>query len=346
MEIDVPLETISEASGLDRDIDEQLTNKILKIKDFFIFIIFVFFLFLIFDMRLQNYDHSQSNNPIFVDIKYPLSIYVVSHKQVILSPDLRGRFWENQINFNSHQMITIDHLSNRKFTVNDVEFSGDENFFTFDYDSKLCTKAKLVFESFLKDHPNSGWLMRATHDSYIIINNLLKVIKELEEKYDPFNDIALAYELYTNKNKTFPHGSIILFSRKFVEEIMKDIDNYEILCQTTADDVAFGLWMKNKNIDLEKFRNKRFQINWPNTYENMPRIVYYKFAPLFSEKCPKYWSMPGMKEKEPKLASELAAIHFHSVNMLLCQNIVKYIENNERLGIYHDRNGESKFCFF
>ena len=346
LDLDVPIETLDDFDKFKDIIDEKATQKVLAFKNFFFFVILFFLLFLLFDIRLETGDYSEAQKPIFVDIKYPLAIYVVSHKQLRITPDLRGRFWENQLNFISHQPITLEHVTTRKFSVNGIDFAGEDNFFSFDLDRTLCTKAKLVFEKFLRDHQYSGWLMRATHDSYINIANLLKTIKELEEKYNPMKDIALAYELYTNKNITFPHGSIILFSRKFVEEIMNDIQNYSEICAKTADDLAFGIWMKKKNISLEKFRNKRFQINWPNTYENMPRFNYYRFSSLFGTKCPENWSINGIKSAKPKHVSELAAIHFHSINMLFAQDISTYIENNDNLGIYHERNGDSKFCYF
>ena len=165
-------------------------------------------------------------------------------------------------------------------------------------------------------------------------------------KYDPMKEYALAYELFTNKNITFPHGSAILFSRKFVIDIMKDVSSFDQFCESKADDVAFGLWMNKMNISLEEFRSKRFQINWPGDSLLHQLLRYSRVGFLFSKRCPSLWSINGLSPKPPKYTNGLAAIHFHNMDMSLCQKVARKIKKNPLLKIYNEENGDSRFCYF
>ena len=242
-----------------------------------------------------------------------IAFYTIVGMNQTLDPDLRGRFWEFQLKAFTGE-YHLEYISDGPLHVNDIEFKVLPNISQILSDENLCLRTPATWTHFLKNYPNVKWYFRGTHDTFVNLTALNELIEELEKKYDPMKEVALAYNLHEYAKIYYPQGGTgWLFSNYAVKQFASGIQNFKRMCLTLFDDVALSLLMQSMNIDVMKWKSDRFICTFPNQQLDVVKHKNWLETP----KCPKDgYALASGKEKLPPVRVRTAAsIHMHKVPM-------------------------------
>jgi len=274
-----------------------------------IYHLIVFPIFILFFSSLFTGD-----NEILSDSNHTIVIYVFAGYDHKIEPeyDLRGKYWEDQVEMSFAHSIIVEHVANGEFIVNDVLFKViPENSSPY-YDMKECIRYEASLRHFLKYHPQQKWYVKVIHDTFINLSRFNVMLQELEKKYDPMKEIALAFNHFGD----FPHGASYVFSNFAVRQFLMNIHIFQKYCHKSADDVAMRDFLREQNINQSHFYDKRVCIRVPEPQKD-------EIPPP----CPANYTSP-LRLGMPCKVSEAAMLHMHHIPMTNVRNVLKGIPDN------------------
>jgi hypothetical protein len=268
--------------------------------------------------------------------KTSISIYTITGSENFIKKheDRRGQTWEWQMQGSRHKYnITMVSNGETKIPGYDVIVLTDSG--NYSRDRVLCQRTANSLIHFTKYFNDYKWYYRGISDTYIDCNNLFNIIEELELKYDPMKEVAMAYGLHVSRKVgMFPHGgSGYLFSNYAVNLFVENIEFYRKTCVNQADDTTFTLLFERLNIDIEKWHSDRFMQNWPRT-------------DVAKKECPQYYQLyPGALKMIPSLKSRVAVAHMHHIPMPIMRS--RFTSVNGSFGLYWETSPTNIFfCTF
>jgi len=256
----------------------------------------------------------RDSNEILYYSNHSTVIYVFAGYDQKIPPeyDLRGKYWEDQVDITYSRTFLVEHVSNGEFTVNGVLFKViPENSLPY-YDMKECIRFEASLRHFLQYHPLQKWFVKVIHDTYINISKFSVMLQELEHMYNPMKEIALAYNYFGS----FPHGASYVFSNYAVRLFLKNIDIFQRYCNQSADDVAMRDFLKYLNINQSLFYDKRICIRVPEASKDK-----------IPQSCPANFSQSSIRGM-PCRVSEAAMLHMHKIPMTRVRNVLNNIPEN------------------
>lgn len=262
------------------------------------------------DTRIRP-DHIQ----ILQNSNESFAFYVIAGKEQNLNPDLRGKYWEFQLDHFGGKSNVI-YLSDGPLKVNGIEFQvlpPSMNNSTFE-DKKLCIRTPATFHDFVDHFGDTRWYFRGTHDTFINLTGLVLLTHELEEKFgDPMKTFSAAFNFHEWNHILYPQGGTgWLFSNAAIRELLTKESRFSWYCQGSADDIAIANYMSEIGHDPKQFQDKRFIVTWPNTEGHV--IYHEKWAQ--QKKCPEHYYLwdeaPGL---DPCPVTSAVSIHMHRVPM-------------------------------
>lgn len=252
--------------------------------------------------------------------------------------DLRGILWEKQTE-GYRGNVAFVFFSNGPLTVNNITFLVPDGH-SGDPDEKFCNRAEATLKHFVANYPNYKWYFRGIHDTFVNFTALIEVIKELESKYDPMKEFAMAYNCHEYNYKLYPHGGTgYLFSNYAVKKFVENMDRFLYHCSGIADDVGLTDFMKSFGIDVTKFISSRFIVTWPNTQTDVLLKRQYDAVPP----CPDYYQLYKNAPKQyPCHIKTAASLHMHKIKMKDMEHLLR-ITPEDFAVTYLDPNSP-RFC--
>ena len=268
-----------------------------------------------------------------------IAFYIIGTVKQKFNPDLRGRFWEpllTKTRFN----YTIHYLGDVEFTVNGTTFIDIRNNSSNIDDRQLCERVSASWNHFLKYHPNTKWYFKGTHDTYINVPELLKLISELEKKGDPMEAYNFAYNVHRYYRTVYPQGGAgFLASNYAIRRFNQRPSLFRRKCRATADDVGLVGVFKAHNLSIMKYATTKFIVTWPymqakmirnNVTYNLPQCPPYF---LYRKDGFRLYTCPAYKP---------AVVHFHHLPMEYAKQSIETAKKN--WGVYFKTEFKPIFC--
>ena len=291
---------------------------------------FVVFISILLSFRIPNVLFNLNVS----DYSTSIAFYTIigSEKYIEDGDDLRGRTWEYQLEY-SPISYTYQFVSNGNVTIPGYNVLVLTDSGKYSSDHYLCQRTSNSMLHFYKNYPNTRWFYRGTNDTFLNMTNFLDIIYELEEKYDPMTEIAMAYYQFEFMWRMYPQGGAgYLFSNYAVRLFAENIDFYRNVCFRSADDLAFRDLFDLLNISIGEWHTNRFIHRFP---------LDLNFNNL--KNCPKSFQVyPNSPFLESSLISKLASIHIHHVPMKKMRYYLSSIP--EDVGLYCPNAGSIAFC--
>lgn len=268
-----------------------------------------------------------------------IAYYIIAGQNQTLKSDLRGKFWEFQLN--EKQNYSLNYISDGPLHVNGVNFTVLPPGSTSISDKKLCIRTPQTWDHFLVHYGNYEWYVRGTHDTFINVTALYEVIEDLESKYDPMNEFVCAYNLHEYSGYFYPQGGTgYIFSNYAVRVFASNKKAFDSICQQCFDDVAIGFFMKNNlHMDLKMWQNDRFICTFP---------YYYDFIRLNRwdavNDCPKegYKLHENLSYLMPSRIRTAAFIHMHKIPMNEVWELLNLVPDDIGITFFNSEN--PMFC--
>lgn len=243
---------------------------------------------------------------------------------------IHGHTWEWQLN-NSPNEYHVTFAANGKIIVPGFDAAILTDSKGYSPDKNLCERTSNSMIHFTQNFDHYKWFYRGTADTLIVLDNLLNITEELEKKYDPMKEVAMAYAEFEYYTKMYPQGGAgYLFSNFAVNLFVKNLNFYREKCAKSADDLAFRDLFDHLNISVGQWNTNRFAVKWPESKE-------------IHSKCPEYYQLYRNARKHyPVQVSKLASIHMHKVPMPLINS--SYFQTNGSLGYYWPTAARCFFC--
>lgn len=272
-----------------------------------------------------------------------IAFYIIASVKQKFVPDLRGRFWEpllTKTKFN----YTIHYIGDVEFTVNgttfkDIRNTSQNNSSNID-DRQLCERVSASWSHFLKYHPNTKWYFKGSHDTYINVPELLKLISELEKKGDPMETYNFAYNVHRFYHIVYPQGGAgFLASNYAIRRFNQRPSVFRRNCRATADDVGLVGLFKVHNLSIMKYATTKFIVTWPYIQEKMIRYNVTYDLP----QCPPYFKYrkDGFRLYTCP-AYQPAVVHFHHFPMEYAKQSIETAKPN--WGVYFKTEFKPIFC--
>ncbi|EAY07270.1 hypothetical protein TVAG_240710 [Trichomonas vaginalis G3] len=239
--------------------------------------------------------------------------------------DLRGKFWEFQIKDYSGT-TAVNYISNGPLTTNNITFEVLTDNQQTHNDKQFCQRTPNTWKHFVEKYPDYRWYFRGTHDTFVNWKYLLELIQELESKYDPMKEVALAYNCHEYNHKLYPHGGTgYLFSNFAVRQFLKRESEFRSICLGSADDVAFNYFLQIQSIKVEDWMSNKFIVTWPNTETDIIMKRQYERV----AQCPKVYRLfSNAAPMLPCPCRTAASIHMHRVPMPQAWEILQNTPKN------------------
>ena len=192
-----------------------------------------------------------------------ISFYIIVGVNQSLSPDLRGNFWEFQ--FRNHFInYSLNYISDSNMTINNKKFINLYSNYTYLRDPQLCLRTSGTWDHFITNFNKSLWYFRGTHDTFINLTNLFKLIKKIEKKKDPLKEDIFYYNLHEYKDRFYPHGGTgWLFSNHAVQTLQNNRNIFLKFCKNSFDDVSLTYLFNYLNKNVYDWYNPNFFVTWP-----------------------------------------------------------------------------------
>jgi hypothetical protein len=269
-----------------------------------------------------------------------ISFYTIAGaSQKALKPDLRGKFWEFQLEYFTGNYST-HYLSDGPLSVNGIDFlvlpEGSDSY----EDSQFCIRTPETWRHFMKFNSQMKWYFRGTHDTFVNLTGLVHLIHELESKSDPMTSYNFAFNFHEYGNTYYPHGGTgWLFSNYAVKQFLAHVDQFDRACRATFDDVALPFFFRDLGLDVMDYQTNKFIVTWPN---HLLDVVYQKQWHRVRS-CPETYSLyRGGKGLKPARAREAASIHMHRVPMDEAWTVLSLTPTD--IGVYFPDPNVPTFC--
>ena len=286
-----------------------------------------------------DFNNITISNPL-IQSNSSIVFYIIAGKKQKLNPDLRGKFWEFQLNSFTGK-YWLEYLSDGPLFVNGINFTILP-FQNMSYDdSKFCIRTPESWLHFMKYHSNVKWYLRGTHDTFINLTSLNEMINEFEKKIDPMKEFAMAYNVHEYNNIFYPQGGTgWLFSHYTVKKFAKSFKNFKNICENSFDDVALTYFFKEFNLSVNDWKTNKFIVTFPNTELNI--IKYNQWNKI--KKCPinGYNLSKTLPSLFPGNVRSAVCIHMHKVPMNEVWDLLKKIPNN--IGVTFPNPNYPTFC--
>ena len=242
------------------------------------------------------------------------AFYVILGQNQSLKKDLRGNFWEFQLeHFGGNANVV--YFSDGPLSINGIECELPPQYSKTSFqDSQLCIRSPATFDHFVEHFPNHRWYFRGTHDTFINLTGLVLLSQELEARFgDPMKTFSAAFNFHEWNHILYPQGGTgWLFSNAAMKVIQANKNRFIWHCGGSFDDVALANFMNEMNQSVAKFQDNRFIVTWPNTEGE----VIYKQLWSKQIECPdKYYLWDGAPGLEPCPVKSAVSIHMHKVPM-------------------------------
>ena len=239
--------------------------------------------------------------------------------------DCRGNYWEFQLN-DYTGVTNVTYVTNGPLTINNktVLVLTDGGLTTDD--RQFCQRTPNTWHHFMNNYPNHRWYFRGTHDTFVNFKYLMELIQELEKKYDPMTQYAMAYNCHEYGHRLYPHGGTgYLFSNYAIKQFLAKEHDFRRICSYSADDVALHDFLNQLGEPVEKWMTNKFIVTWPNTETDIiMKKQYYKV-----KNCPKAYRL--YSEATPMLpcpCRTAASIHMHRIPMNKAWEILQNTPEN------------------
>ena len=280
-----------------------------------------------------------------------ITIYTILGFNQTFNPDIRGHFWEPQIEklppeYRNVKIYT-SYIAEDEMNIPGIRVLTPYNMRPPISDRGLYIRTTNNWIHFLRNYPDVHWLYRGVHDSYINLTNLIHLINLLEYKYDPMKEIVLRYGLFQYADFLYPHGgSGHLLSNAAVKYFYPYINHFrEMRNYSIGDDTALTLLFEELNINLFEFQSEQFIPSFPETLINFEKILEQKRKnSSIIPPCPEYYyPIPDNNNYtlKPSRFSEAAVIHAHHVPM---QAVEKILSNLPESMAFQVVTREITFC--
>ena len=322
-------------------------------------ILFLFFGFLLFNIvigiiwslqflknnnsQIEYYEDSLFSIPL-IKSNTSIAIYTIFGAHQNLPIDLRGNFWEFQVQYFTGK-VDLEYMSDGPLTVHGINKTikclvlpeGSS-----EYDDKdFCIRTPESWFHFAKFHSTDKWYFRGTHDTFINMTALAQVLNDLEKKYDPMKEFVFMFNFHEYGHVFYPHGGTgWLFSNYAVMKFAAEGNLFHDVCKgTVGDDVALTKYLEAKGFHIIDWQSPRFIVTYPNTELDIilnnqtqdiePCSNGYKLSPFLQE----------LFTGRPKTA---VAIHMHRVPMNIAWKVLK--QTPENFGVTFLNPNSPKFC--
>jgi hypothetical protein len=259
----------------------------------------------------------------------------------VLNPDLRGNFWEWQLpqfpgDYSVHYLGDGPcRLLNNKSCL--VLPSTRSSY----VDQKCCVRTGESWKHFAQFESHKKWYFRGTHDTFVNMTALLKMIQKFESQIDPMKEFQFAFNFHEYDRVYYPHGGTgWLFSNYAVQQFVTRINAFEYECDhSLADDVFMPRWFSEFGLSVENYQTNQFIVTFPNS---QLEIVLDKQFNLTSQ-CPTgYRLFGGAKPLVPGRVHNAASIHMHKVPMDLAYRVL--LESPEDFAVTFPNPNTPVFC--
>ena len=194
-----------------------------------------------------------------------ISIFVFGDSYIHFDPDLRGRFWEHQIQ-EIGKNISVQYIANTR-NIAGFNWTVPESLKFTAADPGSCEKNIESWKLFSLSGRPKRWYFKADQDTYINLPQLLTLISELDKKIDPFTTPYFQYALTEAPDTgamVFPHASSgWLISHAAVRILFSHMHHFSHVCSKLGEEIAFGQMILDMKYDVEDFYNPRFIPEWP-----------------------------------------------------------------------------------
>lgn len=226
--------------------------------------------------------------------------------------DLRGKFWEYQLK-DFHHNYSTHYIADGPINITGIDVMVLPPNLTPGMDMKLCMRTHASWIHFIDYNPSTKWYYRGTHDSFIRIKNLEKMLFELEKKLDPMKEWGLVYNCHEYGHKLYPHGGTgYIFSNYAIRKFLENGHQFLWECKNSADDIELGYFIEHFGLNVEDYISNKFVVTYPNTQLNV--IKDWDFSPV--KTCPKFYRLyRGGPKMKPCTLSDAVSIHMHKVPM-------------------------------
>jgi hypothetical protein len=269
-----------------------------------------------------------------------IAFYIIAGaSQTGLDPDLRGKFWEFQLESFTGD-YALQYLSDGPLSVNGIDFLVLPRGSRAYQDPQFCIRTPESWGHFMINNWRMRWYFRGTHDTFVNLTALTLLIHDLESKTDPMKNFSFAFNFHEYGHRYYPHGGTgWLLSNYAVRKFMENNRRFVDICRSSFDDVALAVFMQEMGLNLMDYQTNKFIVTWPCF--DLDVILEKKWDKVHP--CPPtYHLYPGSVGLAPARARVAASIHMHRVPMDQAWKILS--ETPERFGVYFPDPNSPTFC--
>lgn len=240
--------------------------------------------------------------------------------------DLRGKFWEFQLNDFTGK-YSLHYLSDGPLETNGIKFMvlHPHNLSQFG-DRQFCIRTPETWKHFVKYNSDKKWYFRGTHDTFVNLTALSRIIDKLEAKGDPMKTALFAFNFHEYNHVYYPHGGTgWLMSNFAIQRFYEKMDKFIYMCGGSADDVAMTPFMAELGYDVMDSQTNQFIVTFPN--QQLDLIFEKRFNEI--PKCPKEYHLYfGSKGLKPCPVRTAASLHMHRVPMDQAYEVIRRTPEN------------------
>jgi hypothetical protein len=269
-----------------------------------------------------------------------IAFYVIAGaSQKALTPDLRGKFWEFQLESFTGQ-ASVTYLSDGPLSVNGIDFLVLPNGSRSYSDQQFCIRTPETWRHFMRENSLFRWYFRGTHDTFVNLTALTLLIHDLESKIDPMTNFSFAFNFHEYGNSYYPHGGTgWLFSNYAVRKMHESVYRFITMCYASFDDVALARFLGELGLNIMDYQTNKFIVTFPCF--DLDVVLEKKWEKV--GRCPKtYHLYPGSVGLLPAPPRVAASIHMHRVPMDQAWKILS--ATPESFAVYFPDPNTPKFC--
>jgi hypothetical protein len=220
--------------------------------------------------------------------------------------DLRGITWERDVESDG---VEIHHVSSGPLEVNGINYTVLPEGAQAYRDKRMRRITKGCWSHFVKYHPETRWFLRGFHDMFVNVSNLLKMIKELEEKYDPMSEWVSRYGCGSFFGLDYAHGSTGHFFSNFaVKTLANNTAIFDNCPRRWNEDSCLHFVMDKLKLPFYESCSTKFIISFP---EDIGELKVKKICPSYN-----LWGVrPSKITTGHTPVIEAVALHMHHIPM-------------------------------
>lgn len=197
-----------------------------------------------------------------------ISIFVIGDSDNTPNPDLRTKYWEDQIE-SIGKNITVRYVADRQIKGSTKRWIIPEILRKYEpHDPNYCERTIEAWKYFALHEKTKKWYFQARQGTFINLKNLISLISDLDTKINPKKEAYFQYaaaETLESNHAIHPAAnSGFLISNAALLSMFNRLDHFTYSCSRFGDEIALGQMILNMNLEVKDFINHHFISNWPN----------------------------------------------------------------------------------